>query len=314
MLPEPDSLIWYTATLTLTDQIGKVSSRRVALVEGPSGWGEAAPLVGVGDHSPFAVLARRRSLGAAIEAAFGAWPTAVRSRVEVNATVGAIAPEDVEGYVEAHDLCRYNAVKVKGGDSQTVDRVAAMRSALGSEVAIRVDANCAWDVGTAVAEIGRMRAYDVDYIEDPVGSISELVSLRSRYPGSVRIAVDQPVWEVRQARSLPKSAADVLIVKVQTMGGFGAAARVIEAAGRPIVVTSALGSSVGLAMDVAFACSDLDLWGPCGLATSELLRSDLTEDTFDPHGIFIEPRKVVPDLARLTPAVRDDLRTLGVIA
>src|SRR5258708_6101550 len=120
-----------------------ITVREGALIEGPAGWGE---------FSPFAEYGPRecaRWLACAVEAATAGWPAPVRDRVPVNVTVPAVDPARAHALVTASG-CRTAKVKVaERGQSLADDtaRVEAVRDALGSGGAIRVDANGAWDVG-----------------------------------------------------------------------------------------------------------------------------------------------------------------------
>ena len=68
----------------------------------------------------------------------------------------------------------YGCVKVKVGYPGDVDVVAAVRDAVGPAVALRVDANGAWDVETAVARLGALSRYGIELAEQPVASIEDL--------------------------------------------------------------------------------------------------------------------------------------------
>ncbi len=114
-----------------------ITVREGALIEGPAGWGE---------FSPFAEYGPRecaRWLACALEAATAGWPAPVRDRVPVNVTVPAVGPARAHALVTASG-CRTAKVKVaERGQSLADDvaRVEAVRDALGSGGAIRVDAN-----------------------------------------------------------------------------------------------------------------------------------------------------------------------------
>src|SRR5690606_6588771 len=165
-----------------------VTVREVALVEGPVGWGEFGPFL------EYAPAESSRWLAAAVEAAWQGWPEPVRDRIPVNATVPAVGPELVPAV-----LARFpgvETVKVKVAErGQTigddVDRVAAVRDALGSRGVIRVDANGGWSVAEARAALGRLVAYGLDYAEQPCPAVEDLAELRrllARDGVDVRIA------------------------------------------------------------------------------------------------------------------------------
>ena len=69
-----------------------------------------------------------------------------------------------------------------------------------------------------------------------------------------------------------------MVLKVQPLGGVRAALRVAEACGLPVVVSSAVDTSVGLAAGVALAAALPELPYACGLGTMSLLAGDVTAD------------------------------------
>ncbi len=292
-----------------------IDVRDGVLVHGPAGWGEFSPFW------DYDVTESRRWWAAAREAAVEGWPAPVRAAVPVNVTVPAVGPERAHGIVAASG-CRTAKVKVAepgqaAGDD--VARVEAVRDALGPAGAVRVDANAAWDVGTAVS---RIRALDaaaagLEYVEQPCATLAELAELRRRV--AVRIAVDEGVRRSDDPLRVDlREAADVVVLKVQPLGGVRAALRVAEAHGLPCVVSSALESSVGIAAGVALAAALPELPFACGLATVALFTDDVTGHPLLPAGGELPVRTVVPDrLAALAAPVDVDARwraRLGEVA
>lgn len=260
--------------------------RDALLVEGPAGWGECSPLPGY-------PCPRERARAAADEAAYDGWPLPVRDRIAVNALVGSA--EEALAAVAAGYCC----VKVK-----RPELVAPVRDAVGAGVAIRLDLNGAWEVEAAVVSIRALGEYDLEYVEQPVSSIEELAVVRRRV--DVPIAADECVRSVDDARLLARlGAADVIVLKVQPLGGVRPALAVAEAAGVPAVVTSMMETSVGLAAGLALAAALPELPLACGLATATLLAADVVADPLLPVGGYLAVRRPVPDpvlLARYATA------------
>jgi O-succinylbenzoate synthase len=73
-------------------------------------------------------------------------------------------------------------------------------------------------------------------------------------------------------------AADIAVLKVQPLGGVRNALRVAEGCGLPVVVSSALETSIGLAAGLALAAALPALPYACGLATLSLLEGDVVAD------------------------------------
>ena len=140
-----------------------------------------------------------------------------------------------------------------------VDRVAAVRSAMGPSARIRVDANGGWDVETATEALGRLTAYDLEYAEQPCATVEELVELRTalaRNGIDVLIAADESIRKAEDPIRVARlGAADIVVVKVAPLGGVARALEIVEACGLPAVVSSALDTSVGIAAGVALAAA-----------------------------------------------------------
>ena len=268
----------------------RLGGREVTLLEGPAGWGECSPLPGY----PCDPAAARR---AAVEAAVDGFPPGRRGDVAVNALVSDTA-------FDPSALVGFDTVKVKMRVPTDVELVARVRDAVGPRVALRVDANAAWDVDTAVAIAGRLALLDVELLEQPVASLEELAEVRRR--GSVPIAADESVRSIDDARRLARlGAADVVVLKVQPLGGVRAALVIAEESGVPAIATSMMETSVGLAAGLALACALPEVPFACGLATASLLPADVTREPLVPRGGRLSTRPVVPDpelLARYSVA------------
>src|SRR5690625_3721775 len=90
--------------------------REVMLIKGPVGWAEFSPFPEYGPAES------ARWLSATIEAGWHGWPEPIRDTVPVNATVPAVAPDDVERV-----LARFGpveAVKVKVAEDDLATDIA----------------------------------------------------------------------------------------------------------------------------------------------------------------------------------------------
>ena len=272
--------------------MGAVKVREALLIEGPAGWGESSPLPGY-------PCPPERARAAAEEAAFVGWPAAVRNRVAVNALIPAVNPDEAAGLAAGAVADGFTCLKVKVGDDLDVDRVAAVRDAAGrAGVAIRVDANGAWCEEEAVRTIGRMAAFDLELVEQPAPTLPELAAVRRRVV--VPVAADESVGGLDDARRLARlGAADVVVLKVQPLGGVRAALDVAEACGVPAIVTSMLETSIGLAAGLALAAALPDLPFACGLGTARLLAADVVAEPLIPVGGWLDVRRPAPDPALL---------------
>ncbi|MFN2581663.1 MAG: enolase C-terminal domain-like protein [Candidatus Dormibacteria bacterium] len=264
-----------------------VAERTGWLVQGRAGWGECSPL-------PSWSVAEHRAAGAAAaEAADFPFPASEVAHVDVNAMVPRIEPDDA-ARLAVESRCR--TIKVKVGDDRGVDRVAAVRTACGASVRIRVDANAAWDLDTAVRELTRLAAYDIELAEDPVRRLEDLTMLRRRAPCPV--AAETSIRAVDDARRLRElDAADAVVLKPQRIGGIRAALDAADAAGVFPIASSALETSVGLAAVVALAAALGDTPFAHGCGTALLLGDDVTDAPLLPEDGWLTPRRVAPSPA-----------------
>ena len=275
--------------MPLRSRFRGLTERSGVLIEGRGGWGEFSPF---SDYSPERA---GRWLAAAIESAAGKWPEPRRTSVPVNATIPALPPEEA-ARLAMTSAC--STVKVKVGDSQDVDRVAAVRAALGPAARIRIDVNAAWDLQTARERLAALVRYDLEYAEQPVATVDDMRRLRK--------VVDVPLAADESLRLAPdplridlSDAADLLVLKVHPLGGVRRALQVAEAHGLPVVVSSALETSVGLAAGAALAACLDDLPYACGLGTALLLEGDVVTDPLVPVKGAVAVRRPAVEVTRL---------------
>lgn len=295
-----------------------VSVREAAIFEAPNGASEFSPFIEYEHHEAASWLA------AALEYGWGVLPEIRRSTVEVNATVPAVTATEVRDVLARFSGCRTAKVKVaERGQSLADDiaRVRAVREAMGDDALVRIDANGGWSVDEAVAGLQALAEFGLDYAEQPCMSVPELVEVRRRLTircepavGSafeprcmqheahggplVRIAADESVRKADDPLLVARSgAADLLIVKAQPLGGIARALSIIDQADLPVVVSSALDTSVGIGMGLhlAAALPDGVLAGACGLGTAALLAGDVTREPLIADGGEIAVRRATLD-------------------
>ncbi|MBN9375471.1 MAG: o-succinylbenzoate synthase [Cellulomonas sp.] len=290
-MPVPPTVaVW---SIPLRTRFRGLVVRDGVLVRGDAGWGEFSPFWDYDDAESV------RWWRAAREAADEGWPAPLRESVPVNVTVPAVDAARAREIVLTSGGCRTAKVKVAEPGQAAADdeaRLEAVRDALGPDGRIRVDANTAWDVDEAVR---RLAAYDraaggLEYAEQPVPTVDDLAALRRRT--HVPLAADESVRRSDDPMAVVrKAAADVVVLKVQPLGGVRACLELAERVGLPVVVSSALESSVGLAAGVALAAALPELPYACGLATGRLFTDDVVADPLLPVDGEIAVRRPEPD-------------------
>lgn len=249
-----------------------ISLREVALFKGEYGWGEFSPFLEYGHEECVPWLA------SAIEAATKPLPALFRNSVKVNGTIPATNDKDVINSL----IASYSGVKtfkVKVGDnlSEDIVRLARIRS-LGRDIKIRIDVNGLWSVKDALTNLYAFyeEVGPFEYVEQPCATIEELRELKASIHIPLKIAVDEVLRKAKDPFAVDLTgAADILMVKVQPLGGIARAHEIAQHHNLPVVVSSALESAVGINYGLALAASFEEMEFDCGLATGSLLSADV---------------------------------------
>jgi L-alanine-DL-glutamate epimerase-like enolase superfamily enzyme len=257
-----------------------------------------------------------RALRAAIDAARADLSDAQAARTEpggegvgVNATIASVGPSaSAQAALQALEA-GFRTVKLKAGAEREtealVERIRAVRGAVGPDVRVRIDANGAWDAATARDRLAAIERFGIEYVEEPLagGDPADLAALRNRV--GIPIAADESVASPRAARDLVEArGVDLLVVKLSRVGGPDAAREIASLAadaGLPVVLSTLFETGVGVAAALAVAASlpEASLRGAAappdhGLATAGLLEHDLLR-----HALVV-------DAGRMRIPVRDD--------
>jgi len=266
-----------------------IKSREIALFEGPAGWSE---------FSPFLEYDNKQSatwMKAALEAATKPAPTPLRNEVMVNATLPNIKPGEVEKVLSNFDGC--TTIKIKINDF-TIDRELLIESLKHVPNArFRLDINGGWTLDEAIVNLKNYEgefAGLIDYVEQPCIDIADLKVLKNET--GIKIAIDESIRKfLGSDLTKLKDVADIAVIKWAPSGGINAALDLIKQISLPVVVSSALDSSVGISHGLALACAIPNLYGACGLATVALLEGDVTSNSLLASKGVITNHKVTPD-------------------
>jgi O-succinylbenzoate synthase len=264
----------HVVALPLVTRFRGIELREAMLLRGPQGWTEFSPFTEYADAE-----ASNWLLGA-IDFGWTPTPPALRDHIPVNATLPAVSADAVEGMLVRYAGTRTVKVKVAEpgqGLADDVARVKATRAFLGPEGRIRVDANGGWNVDEAEHAAHALAGFDLEYLEQPCATVDELVELRGRlHDWQLPIAADESVRKAEDPLAVARAgAADLLVIKAQPLGGIHRALEIIADAGLPVVVSSALETSVGVSMGAALAAAIPELDFDCGLATVGLFAADV---------------------------------------
>ena len=249
-----------------------ISIREVALIKGSHGWGEFSPFLEYDDAESAPWLA------SAIEAATTPKPQLYRSSVAVNGTIPATNHKKViDDLITSYSGAKTYKVKVGDNLSEDIVRLARIRS-LGRKVNIRIDVNGLWSVEQALTNLYAFyeNVGPFEYVEQPCATLDELRELKSKIRIPLKIAVDEVIRKSPDPFALDlQGAADIVMLKVQPLGGIKRAHAIAEHHKLPIVVSSALESAVGIKYGLELAASFKEMNFDCGLGTGSLLAADV---------------------------------------
>jgi len=230
-----------------------ITTREVALIDGPAGWGEFGAFVEYGPAEAAAWLA------SGIEAAYHQSPPIRRDRIPINATVPAVAAAQVREVLARFPGARTAKVKVAEPGQSLVDDVDRVNAARDLIPVVRVDANGGWSVEEAVAAATALTADGpLEYLEQPCATVAELAELRRRV--DVPIAADESIRKAADPLAVVRArAADIAVLKVAPLGGVSALLDIAAQIDIPVVISSALDSAVGIAAGLTAAAAFLVL-------------------------------------------------------
>ncbi len=204
-------------------------------------------------------------------------------RVPVNATVGDAPLEGTVAAAREAVESGFRTVKCKVGVrpvEEDLERVRAVREALGAGVTLRLDANGSWDRREADRALPALADLGVEYVEQPLPA-DDLTGHRALAGGAVPIALDETLAG-RGAEGIEALAdvADLLVLKPMALGGPDRAVeigRLARERGLGIAVTTTIDAVIARTGAIHVAAA-LGIDRACGLATADLLESDLGPD------------------------------------
>jgi len=286
-----------------------LSHREALIFKGTKRWAEFSPFMEYSDQEASNWLA------AALSFANQDLPKLNRDSIGVNATLPAVSPDQVEKVLSKFG--EFSTVKIKVAETgQTlVEDIARVHEVTASypNVRIRLDANGNFSPEKALELLAQIPLERLDYFEQPCASIDDLVELRTTIKHldlKVLIAADESIRKASDPLEVAqRQAADVVMLKVQPLGGIERSLEIAKQTGLQAVVSSALETSIGLTQGAYLAAALPELEFACGLGTLSLMESDITLEPLRPVGGRITPREVLPDAALLEKCQASPERT-----
>lgn len=267
-------------------------TQREAVIFKGERWSEFSPFPEYSDQEA------SQWLKAALSFANDELPPLARDQVRVNATLPAMAVSDIQDVLK------------RFGDFQTVKlKVAERGESLGDDIArirevarlypaakLRLDANGGYSLEQALELTEQLGDFNIEYLEQPVSTLEEMAQLKAELQGKYLICADELIRKSSDPLKVAEAkAADLVMLKVQPLGGVSKALELSREIGLRSVVSSAIETSVGLAMGVHLACALDDLEFDCGLGTINLLAGDVAKNPVLPKDSVLRPEPIEVD-------------------
>ena len=260
------------AQLSMRTQFRGITTREVALFEGPVGWGEFSPFLEYDD------IESANWLKSALEAAtINNFPS-YRSSIKINGTIPATdSAEEIENLIASYPGAEVFKVKVGTNTESDLARLRRVKK-LAPNANLRIDVNGSWGVDEALQNIESIygEVGELEYVEQPVEDLDSLKRLKERLTVDVKISGDEVIRKARDPFAINlDGAVDILMLKVSPLGGINRSLLIAEHHKLPVVVSSALESAIGISHGLRLAAALPNLEYASGLATGSLFTSDL---------------------------------------
>lgn len=240
-------------------------------------------------------------------------PTLHRNQIRTNATLPAVEVDDIASVLKPFGAFETVKLKVASPHEQLeadLQRMAKVRE-LYPGAKIRLDANGGYSIDQALQLVEKLEGFNIEYLEQPVATISELAQLRSQIAGSgIKIAADESIRKSGDPLEVMRAgAADIVMLKVQPLGGLNESLRIASELGLETVVSSALETSIGISQGVYLAAALPELNYDCGLGTLNLFEGDVSREPLIPVNSILEVKTVEPDQTLLEKFAASPERT-----
>ena len=186
---------------------------------------------------------------------------AAQESVQFNGWIGVLPPEEAAAEAIRWQKAGFRSAKIKvgGGIEADRDRIEAVRSAVGSEMKLRIDANMQYDADTSLKLARMVKKFDLQLFEQPVPQHDLAGMARVRREGGIPIMADESISDHASLIAVIKAdAADFVKFGIKQAGGFLRAAHMLataEAAGLPVVIGHGFGLDPSTIAEVMLAAS-----------------------------------------------------------
>lgn len=213
-------------------------------------------------------------------------------QVRVQALVGGETPEAVAASAHRARDRGFEVFKLKlavtparRDPGRDVERVAALRQAVGASARIRLDGNEAWSLSQAESALARLAPFAIEFVEQPVArqALAEFAALDRT--GPIPLAADESLLDGRIDACLARRIAGIFVVKQSILGGIPAALALAARAreqGIRLIHSNLFEGRVGRATAVSLAAALAEPGDEVhGLGTAQWLARDFDAPVFE---------------------------------
>jgi len=153
----------------------------------------------------------------------------------------------------------FPVIKIKLGETEEkdIERIIAIRQAVGSETPLRIDANQGWDIQSAISILSSLTDWNIQFCEEPIPrwNFTELPAIKQHSP--IPVMADESCFDHNDAKRLINlNACDYFNIKLGKSSGIFKARKIINLAvqaGIKMQVGGFLESRLGFTASAHFA-------------------------------------------------------------
>jgi|TARA_B110000263_G_scaffold107547_1_gene93980 muconate cycloisomerase len=184
-----------------------------------------------------------------------------RDRIPIASEIGIDTPRAMAKNAEKVLEMGINVIKIKGSSDKNkdVERIKAVRSAVGAKIPLRLDPNASWDTASSIKVMQLVENCDLQLLEQPIPSWDYKGMAHIRKNISVPLMADESIWTTQDAIKLHDyEACDYLNLKIAKTCGLSKGKKVeivAEAIGLPCIVGTELEPGISSIAKIHFAAS-----------------------------------------------------------
>jgi len=182
-----------------------------------------------------------------------------KREVETDITIGIGTPDEMKNAALKYVSQGATMLKIKLGKKakEDVERIRAIRTAIGTNIKLRVDANQGWSFEDALFALNELAQYDIQFCEQPMRTWLDDFLPELNAQSKVPIMADESCYHAQDARRLIKTnSCKYINIKFAKSGGFTESKKIHDianAANMPCMIGSMLESRLALTANLHFA-------------------------------------------------------------